>query len=125
MPSLDLLEELGFTFGSEGVVALQHYIEEDAEGPHISIDGTVVDFGHDFRCHVGWSSAEGVDSPTLPAAKAKTKIDQLDLLVSIDEDIFCLDIAMDYILIMQIQQSLSNYQYKLLSFGLCQAMLWF
>lgn len=38
----DLLEELGLALGAEGVVALQHHVEEDAQRPHVCVDGTVV-----------------------------------------------------------------------------------
>lgn len=42
VPAADLLEELGLVLGAEGVVALEEDVEEDAQRPHVGVDGRVV-----------------------------------------------------------------------------------
>ena len=115
---LNFLEELALVFGSEGVVALQHDVEEYAERPHIGIDGWVVDFRDDFWSHVGGCSAEGVDGAIAFAFETEAEVDEFELSVAIDEDVLGLYVAVDDVLVVQVLQCLSYDQYELFSLSL-------
>lgn len=58
----DLLEQTVFGLGSEGIVALQHDIHEDAHRPHICVHGDVITLTYDFWGHVSGGAAERVYS---------------------------------------------------------------
>lgn len=103
LSSFDLLEELVFISGSEGVVALEHHIEENSQRPHICEDGTVIDFGNDFWSHVGRSPAKSINGLILPTSQTESKINQFELPMTINQDIFCLYISMYYISAMEIE----------------------
>lgn len=102
LAALYLLEEVIFVFGSEGVVALEHDIEEYAQGPHVGVDGAVVDFGDNLRGHVCWCAAERVDSLVLRTSQTKPKINQLQLFMPINQYVLRLYIPMHNISTMQI-----------------------
>jgi hypothetical protein len=122
--TLDLLEELLLALGAEGVVALQHHVEEDAQRPHVGVDGRVVYFGDDLRRHVGGGAAEGVDGGGLLAAQTEAEVDQLQLPVAVDEDVLRLDVPVDDVQLVQVRQCLCDHQQKLLGLLLWQTVLW-
>lgn len=110
VPPLDLLEELLLALGAEGVVALQHHVEEDAQWPHVGVDGRVVHLRHYLRSHIGGRSAEGVDGACLLAAQTEAEVYQLELSIPVDEDVFCLDVPMDYVQFVQVLKCLGYHQ---------------
>lgn len=73
----DLLEQLVLGLGPEGVVALQHDVQEDTHRPHIRIHWHVVLLGHDLRSHVSGCPTESVDGGRGGWLKTKPKIDEL------------------------------------------------
>ena len=123
VPAPDLLEQLGLVLGAEGVVALQQDVEEDAERPHVGVDGTVVQFGDYFGGHVGGRAAEGVDGLVLLAAETEAEVDEFELPVAVDEDVFGLDVAVGDVEVVQVLEGLCDDQEELLGLGLGQAML--
>ncbi len=91
---LDFLKEFALIFGPERIISLKHYIIEDSQRPHISVNRTVVIFGDNLGRHVGWGPTKGIDGLIFGASQAEAEVNKLELLVPIDEDIFSLDIPM-------------------------------
>lgn len=60
-PCADLLKQFLLAFRPEGIVALEQDKVEDAERPHVGVDGYMVHFGHNLGSHICRSSAESVD----------------------------------------------------------------
>lgn len=71
----DLLEQLVLGLGAEGVVALQHHVQQDAHRPHVRVDGHVVALGDDLGRHVGGRPAEGVDGGRRLGLEAEAEVD--------------------------------------------------
>jgi hypothetical protein len=120
--ALDLLEEVGLALRAEGVVALQHHVEEDAQRPHVRVDRTVVHLRHDLRSHVGGRPAEGVDGPVSLAPQTEAEVDQLQLPVSVYQNVLRFYIAVDDVQVVQVLQRLRDHQQKLLGLCLGQAV---
>ncbi len=57
----DFFKKLVLIFSAEGVISLKHHIVQNTQWPHVSINRTMIDFGHDLRGHVSWSSAKSVN----------------------------------------------------------------
>lgn len=57
----DFFKKLVLIFCAEGVISLKHHVVQNAQRPHVSINRTMIDFGHDLRGHVSWGSAKGVN----------------------------------------------------------------
>lgn len=97
LPTFDLLEEFLLALGAEGVVALQHHVEENAQRPHVGVDGRVVHLRNYLRSHVGRRPTESIDGGCLPAAQTEAEVYQFEMPVSVDEYVFCLDVPVDYV----------------------------
>lgn len=54
------LEQIFLIARPERIIALQHDVVQNAQGPHVSIDGNVVNFGHDLGSHISRSTTECV-----------------------------------------------------------------
>lgn len=85
----------------------------------------MVDFRNDLRCHISGSPAERIYGLILPASKTESKVNQLELAMTIDENIFSLDVTMNNVPTMQIEQSLGDDKNELFCFFLGKAMLGF
>ena len=125
VPFLDLLEEFILTLGSERVVPLEHHIEENTQRPHISVDGRMVNFRHNLRCHVGRCSTKGINSIWFFAPETEAKIYQFELSMPINKNVLSFDISMNDISFMQVQKHLRNNQKKLFGLLFRQSVLWF
>jgi hypothetical protein len=55
------LKQLLFFFCDKWVVALEHYVEENTEGPHVGVDWNVITSADDLWSHVGGSTTEGIN----------------------------------------------------------------
>lgn len=121
--SLDLLEEICLALGAEGVVALQHHVEEDSQRPHVGVNWAMIHLRYDFGGHVGGSAAESVDSGVAFAAETETEVNQLQLSVSVYQDVLSLYVAVDDLKIVQVLQRLCNYEEKLLCLCFGQSVL--
>jgi hypothetical protein len=109
-------EKFVLVFGAEGVVPLQHHVEEDTQRPHVGVDRTVVYFGDDFWGHVGRRATEGVDGVWSFAAEAEAEIDEFKLPVAVDEDVFGLDVSMDDVPFVEVDEGLCDDKQELLCF---------
>lgn len=85
----------------------------------------MISFRNDFRSHVGWCSAEGVNGLRRLRFQAKPKVYQFELLMTIQENVFCFDIPMHNILIMEVFYRLCDCFKELFGFGLLEAVLRF
>ena len=83
----------------------------------------MVFFGHDFRGHVGGRAAEGVDGGGRCRLEAEAEVDQFELFVAVEQDIFGLDIAVDDVALVQVLDGLSDGLEELLSLGLLHPVL--
>lgn len=52
--------------------------------------------------HISRSPTEGIDSSCFFAAQTKAEVYQFELPISVDEDVFSLDVPMDYVQFMQV-----------------------
>ena len=105
LPLTDFLKQLVFGLGSEGVVALQHHVEKDAQRPHVCVHRHMVLLGNNFRGHIGWSPTESVNSCRGLRFQTEAKIYQLELFVAVQQDIFCLDVSVYNISFVKVAQS--------------------
>ena len=92
---LYFLKQIILVLGSERVVPLQHHIVQYPKRPHIRIYRTVVDFRYDLRGHVSRGPAKGVDCLVFWTPEREPEINKFELFVSIDENVFCLDVPVD------------------------------
>ena len=103
MPFFNFLEKFILIFCSERVIALQHHVVKDSQGPHVCVDWVVVDFWDDLRSHVRGSATESVDCLPLGTPKTKPEIDQFDLLVSVQQYVFCLDVPVNDVQVVEVK----------------------
>ena len=123
VPAPDLLKQLGLVLGAEGVVALQQDVEEDAERPHVGVDGTVVQLGDYFGGHVGGRAAEGVDGAGRDGLEAEAEVDEFELPVAVEQDVLGLDVAVHDVALVQVPQRLCDGAEELLGLLLLEAVL--
>jgi len=67
-------------------------IEQDSYSPHITGRPVVILFSYNLRRHVAWSATK--DSKFLPWLNTESKVNKLDLVLSIQKNIFQLDVSM-------------------------------
>ncbi len=120
----DFIEKIILVFGPEGIVALQHDIIKYTQRPHISINRTMIHLGYNLRRHISRRSTKRINGLVLGTSQAKSKINQFDLLVTIDQNVFGFDVPMDNAQIVQILQGLSYHENEFLRLELLHAMLW-
>lgn len=118
----DPLEQLVFGLGPEGVIALQHHVEEDAHRPHVRVDGHVVLLGDDLGGHVRGSPAESVNRGRRLRLEAESEIDQLQILVPVQQDVLGLDIAVHDVHRVQVVEGLGDCLEELLGLGFGQSV---
>ena len=119
----NLLEQVTLIFGTEGIIALQHHVIQDSQRPHVCINRTVVHFRYNLRGHVCGSPAKGVYGLLFFTSQTEPKINQFQLLVSIDQDVFGFDISMDDVKAMQILECLCYNKNEFFSLFLLHSML--
>ena len=100
----DLLVEFFVTGGFEGEVAAEEGEHEDAGGPDVGGGAEVLFFLDDFGGHVGGGAAEDFEAEVGAGAAAEPEVEEFDLGVGVDDDVFELYISMGHILTMQIDQ---------------------
>lgn len=120
----DLIEEVVLLPGPERVIALQHNEQKHPQAPKICVVGYVIFFGDDFRGHVGGCSTEGIDSGRGNRLQAEPEINQFELLIAVEQDVFSLDIAVDDIPLVEIADGFGDSLEELLGLGLLHAVLW-
>ena len=111
--------------GPKGVISLQYDEEEHSETPKVSINGYMVFFRNDFRSHIGGCPTKGVNGTRRHWFQAKAEIDQLKLFVSVEQNILGLDIAVDYVPLVQIFEGFSYRFEYLLCLWLLESVLGF
>jgi hypothetical protein len=100
---LDFFKQVVFILCPEGVISLQHNVIENAQRPHVSIHWDMIDFGHNLRGHVSRSATKSVDLFAFAASETEAKINEFQLFVPVEQNIFGFDVPMDNIEFMQIQ----------------------
>jgi hypothetical protein len=125
VPLPNFLKQLVLVFGPKRIIPLQHHKQKHPQRPHIRIHRHVIPFRHDLRSHISGSSAKSIDGAGRSRLQTKTEIDQFNLLVSIQQNVFSLDIPMHNIPSVQVPQSLRNRSEKLLHLNLRQTVLRF
>ena len=121
-PTPNLLEKLILVFGSEGVVSLKHHIIQNTKWPHISIYWDMVSLGYNLWGHIGWCPTKSVNSIRWDRMNTKAEINQFQIFMTINENVFSFNISMNYIVFMKIWNRLGNYVQKLFSFSLLHSM---
>ena len=109
----DLLEQVVFIFCSKGIISLKHDIEQDSKRPHICVNWRMISFRDYFRSHVGRSTTESINYLVRWTSETETKVNQLQLSVTINQDVLCLDIPVNDVSTMKIKQGFSDDQEKL------------
>ena len=74
----DFFKKFAFILCTEGVISLNHYIVQNTQRPHVSINWTMIKFGYDFRGHVSGSSTKSINFLICWAPQTKPKVNQLD-----------------------------------------------
>lgn len=123
LPLSYLLEEVAFVLRPERVITLQNHEQEYAQTPKVGVDGYVVPFGDYLRRHISWSPTESVDGVGRSRLKAEAEINQLQLLVSVEENVLSFDIPVNNVPFVQILKSLRDRLEHLLRLRLLQPML--
>ena len=85
----------------------------------------MVPLRHDFGGHVGGGPAKGVDSAGGNRLKAETKVDELQLLVPVEQDVLGLDVPVHNISLVQVLDGLGDGPEELLGLLLDQPVLLF
>lgn len=96
--TLDGLEQFTIILASEGKLPIQQHVQQHTQRPHIHWLALVLLLRHDFGCHVAWRPTKYVQFGVLVDRDGKPKIDHLDALLPIYEDVLQLDIAVHDIL---------------------------
>ena len=81
-------------------------------------------FGYNLGCHIGRSPTKSVDGCLGLGLQTEPEVDQLQLLVTVEQNVFGLDVAMDNIQVMQVAKSLGNSPDELFGFCLLKAVFW-
>ena len=115
LPSSDGMEEflVGFTFRRmnkgnflgftiEGVVASEHFVQEDTERPDVYRLAEVVFLGYQLWGHVGGRAAVEVELFAWLRKETETEVDDLDVVVFIDHNVVQLDVAVSYLLAVEV-----------------------
>ncbi len=117
------LEKVLFVSRSERIVALKHYIVENAYGPHVGINGHMVNFRNYLGSHVCGGSTEGIDCAWRHRMNTETKIYKFKLFVSIYKNVLSFNVSMHNILLVQIPDRLSYCMQEFFSFMLFQPVV--
>lgn len=91
----DFFKEFILVFGTEWIIALKHDVVKNTERPHVGVDWGMIDFGDYFRGHISGSATEGIDGLIFGASETEPKVNQFKFFVTIDQDIFSLDVSVD------------------------------
>lgn len=123
VPLPDLFEQVALVLGPEGVVALQHHEQEDAQAPQVRVVGHVVLFGDDFGGHVGRRPAKGIDGRRRHRLQTKPEVDQFELLVPVQQDVLGLYVAVHEVEGVQVADGFGDGPEELLGLALRHAVL--
>jgi hypothetical protein len=85
----------------------------------------VVQFRDDLGRHVGRGAAESVNGTGRQWLQTESEINEAQLLIAIEKNVFSLDIPVDDVALVQVFDGLRNGAEELFGLLLLKAMLWF
>lgn len=119
----DLLKKVILVLGPKRIIALQHHKQKHPQTPKISVMRNMIPFRHNLRSHVGRSTAKCINRTRRHRLQTKPEIDQLQLLVTVEQNVLSLNVPVDNVTLVKIFNRLSNGLKKLLGLRLSHSVL--
>ena len=105
--------------------ATQKCKQQNARSPYVCWSTRILDFTHDFWCHVTWRPTENLDFPFVWYASTEAKIDQFrDGLGLIEQNVLKLDISVTHVPLVTVINTLDNLLPQEFGFQLRHLPVW-